>query len=92
MLCGLLSDRDLSPGIDEQLYWQLLFSGPDLLENDEKPGDFYSWFGNYLKTELKPKAVVIISAHWQGKGKNGIFGKISFFYLISEMLMKLSNF
>lgn len=52
------------------------FSGPDLLENDEKPGDFYSWFGDYLKTELKPKAVVIISAHWQGKGKNGIFGNI----------------
>jgi len=47
--------------------------GPTLLENDGKPGDFYSWFGNYLKNELKPKAVVIISAHWQGKGRNGIY-------------------
>jgi len=47
--------------------------GPSLLENVKKPGDFFSWFGNYLKTELKPKAIVIISAHWQGKGRNGIF-------------------
>lgn len=54
-----------------------LFVGPDLIEDTEKPGEFYSWFGNYLKTELKPKAVVCISAHWQGRGSNGIFGNIS---------------
>lgn len=48
--------------------------GPNLLENLAKPGDFYSWFGNYLKNELKPRAIVIISAHWQGEGKEGVFG------------------
>lgn len=51
--------------------------GPNLLDDTEKPGDFYSWLGNYLKNELKPKAIVIISAHWQGEGKNGIFVDIS---------------
>lgn len=48
--------------------------GPSLLEDQGKPGHFYNWLGNYLKNELKPKAIVIISAHWQGQGKNGIFG------------------
>lgn len=48
--------------------------GPNLLDDVGKPGDFYSWFGNYLKNELKPKAIVIISAHWQGEGKGGVFG------------------
>ncbi|CAO3663083.1 hypothetical protein G6F70_004880 [Rhizopus microsporus] len=47
--------------------------GPNLLDNKEKPGDFYTWFGQYIQQELKPKAIVIISAHWQGEGKNGIF-------------------
>ncbi|KAI9498988.1 Extradiol ring-cleavage dioxygenase, class III enzyme, subunit B [Zychaea mexicana] len=47
--------------------------GPNLLEDKEKPGDFYTWFGKYLKKELKPKAIVLISAHWQGTGKNGIY-------------------
>ncbi|KAI8150031.1 aromatic ring-opening dioxygenase LigB subunit [Fennellomyces sp. T-0311] len=47
--------------------------GPNLLEDKEKPGEFYTWFGKYLKNELKPKAIVIISAHWQGTGKNGIY-------------------
>ena len=45
-----------------------------MLENQEKPGDFYSWLGNYIKHELKPKAIVIISAHWQGQGPNGVLG------------------
>lgn len=49
--------------------------GPNLLENQGKAGDFYSWLGNYFKNELKPKAIVIISAHWQGEGKDGVFGK-----------------
>lgn len=49
--------------------------GPDLLENKGLPGTFYTWFGTLLKNELKPKAIVIISAHWQGKGRNGIYGK-----------------
>lgn len=40
------------------------------------PGDFYNWFGKYLKNELKPKAIVIISAHWQGAGRTGISGEI----------------
>lgn len=48
--------------------------GPNLLEDKEKPGEFYNWFGRYLK-QLKPSAIVVISAHWQGQGKNGIFGK-----------------
>ncbi|GAA5799839.1 hypothetical protein HPULCUR_005258 [Helicostylum pulchrum] len=51
--------------------------GPNLLDNLEKPGDFYSWLGNYLKTELKPKAIVIISAHWQGEGKENVFVDVS---------------
>lgn len=51
--------------------------GPNLLENQAKPGDFYSWFGNYLKNELKPRAIVIISAHWQGEGKEGVFVDVS---------------
>ncbi|KAG4080639.1 hypothetical protein HA402_013169 [Bradysia odoriphaga] len=51
--------------------------GPNLIEDTRKPGEFYSWFGNYLKTELKPKAVVCISAHWQGKGSKGIFVDVS---------------
>lgn len=59
------------------LIFHLYFLGPTLLEDKGKPGEFFSWFGNYLKTELKPKAVVIISAHWQGRGKNGIFGNIT---------------
>ncbi|CDS03323.1 hypothetical protein LRAMOSA00725 [Lichtheimia ramosa] len=46
--------------------------GPNLLEDKEKPGEFYNWFGRYLK-QLKPSAIVVISAHWQGQGKNGIF-------------------
>jgi aromatic ring-opening dioxygenase catalytic subunit (LigB family) len=44
------------------------------LENTGKPGAFYNWLGNYLQNELKPKAIVVISAHWQGEGKDGIFG------------------
>jgi 4,5-DOPA dioxygenase extradiol len=44
------------------------------LENQAKAGEFYNWLGNYLKNELKPKAIVIISAHWQGEGKDGVFG------------------
>lgn len=55
------------------------------------PGDFYSWFGNYLKTELKPKAVVIISAHWQGRGSNGIFGNF-FAFELKEVLVNLAIF
>lgn len=47
------------------------------MENQDKPGHFYNWFGNYLKNELKPKAIVIISAHWQGQGNDGVFGMIS---------------
>lgn len=50
--------------------------GPNLLEDVEKPGTFYSWFGNYVKEILKPKAIVIISAHWQGEGKCGVKGKV----------------
>ncbi|KAI9277805.1 aromatic ring-opening dioxygenase LigB subunit [Sporodiniella umbellata] len=38
--------------------------GPTLLEDTEKPGMFYDWFGSYLKN-YAPKAIVIISAHWQ---------------------------
>ncbi|KAI7901499.1 Extradiol ring-cleavage dioxygenase, class III enzyme, subunit B [Cokeromyces recurvatus] len=47
--------------------------GPNLLEDQARPGHFYSWLGNYLKNELKPKAIVIISAHWQGEGREGVF-------------------
>lgn len=50
--------------------------GPTLLEDKEKPGEFYTWFGKYLKQEIKPSAIVIISAHWQGTGKNGVFGTV----------------
>ncbi|CAO3609768.1 unnamed protein product [Mucor fragilis] len=51
--------------------------GPNLLENQDKPGHFYNWFGNYLKNELKPKAIVIISAHWQGQGNDSVFVETS---------------
>lgn len=54
--------------------WLTRHVGPNLLEDKEKPGDFYNWFGKYLK-QLKPSAIVVISAHWQGQGKNGIFGR-----------------
>ncbi|KAG1449111.1 hypothetical protein G6F56_008746 [Rhizopus delemar] len=47
--------------------------GPNLLEDVQKPGKFYTWFGKYIQQTLKPKAIVIISAHWQGEGKEGIF-------------------
>ncbi|KAI8373115.1 Extradiol ring-cleavage dioxygenase, class III enzyme, subunit B [Radiomyces spectabilis] len=47
--------------------------GPNLLEHQGRPGEFYNWFGNVLKNQLKPKAIVIISAHWQGNGKNGVY-------------------
>ncbi|KAI8091315.1 aromatic ring-opening dioxygenase LigB subunit [Gilbertella persicaria] len=46
--------------------------GPNLLEDQAKPGKFYSWFGKYLQA-LKPKGIVIISAHWQGHGHSGIY-------------------
>lgn len=55
--------------------------GPNLLENQAKPGDFYSWLGKYLKYELKPKAIVIISAHWQGEGSDTIFGNSILIYI-----------
>jgi 4,5-DOPA dioxygenase extradiol len=48
--------------------------GPNLLEDKSKPGKFYDWFGKLIKNEIKPKAVVIVSAHWQASGK-GVFGK-----------------
>ncbi|KAI8341239.1 Extradiol ring-cleavage dioxygenase, class III enzyme, subunit B [Chlamydoabsidia padenii] len=47
--------------------------GPNLLEDKDLPGTFYDWFGSLIKRTLKPKAIVIISAHWQGKGGNGIY-------------------
>ncbi|KAI8643877.1 aromatic ring-opening dioxygenase LigB subunit [Parasitella parasitica] len=51
--------------------------GPNLLEDQDKPGHFYNWLGNYLKNELKPRAIVVISAHWQGQGNNGVFVETS---------------
>lgn len=48
--------------------------GPTLLEDKAKPGKFYDWFGKVIRDEIKPKAVVIVSAHWQGQGE-GVFGK-----------------
>ncbi|KAI8346361.1 Extradiol ring-cleavage dioxygenase, class III enzyme, subunit B [Choanephora cucurbitarum] len=51
--------------------------GPNLLENQEKPGQFFEWLGEYIQNELKPKAIVVISAHWQGEGQNNIFVDIS---------------
>ncbi|KAG0166997.1 hypothetical protein DFQ28_011707 [Apophysomyces sp. BC1034] len=47
--------------------------GPDLLENQGRPGTFFEWLGNFIQKELKPKAIVVISAHWQGEGRNGVF-------------------
>ncbi|RUS21665.1 Extradiol ring-cleavage dioxygenase, class III enzyme, subunit B [Endogone sp. FLAS-F59071] len=40
--------------------------GPNLLDDTEKPGKFYEWFGKTIQEEIKPKAIVIFSAHWQG--------------------------
>ncbi|RUP47281.1 Extradiol ring-cleavage dioxygenase, class III enzyme, subunit B [Jimgerdemannia flammicorona] len=40
--------------------------GPNLLEDNEKPGKFYEWLGKKIREEIKPKAIVIFSAHWQG--------------------------
>lgn len=56
------------------------------MDDTEKPGDFYSWLGNYLKNELKPKAIVIISAHWQGEGKEGVFGMCKIYIYIFFMV------
>ncbi|KAI8059874.1 Extradiol ring-cleavage dioxygenase, class III enzyme, subunit B [Gongronella butleri] len=50
----------------------LSHGGPTLLESKDKVGDFYTWFGQLLQSTLKPKAIVIVSAHWQGNGRNGI--------------------
>jgi aromatic ring-opening dioxygenase catalytic subunit (LigB family) len=49
--------------------------GPNLLDDKDKPGKFYEWFGKTIREKIKPKAIVIISAHWQGEG-NGVYGKI----------------
>ncbi|KAI9475941.1 MAG: Extradiol ring-cleavage dioxygenase, class III enzyme, subunit B, partial [Benjaminiella poitrasii] len=51
--------------------------GPNLLDDQAKPGHFYNWLGNYLKNELKPKAIVLISAHWQGEGRESVFVDVS---------------
>lgn len=51
--------------------------GPSLLENiDGKAGQFYTWLGDYIQNVLQPKAIVVISAHWQAEGENTIFGKL----------------
>jgi hypothetical protein len=57
--------------------------GPNLLDNEDKPGKFYDWFGKTIREKIKPKAVVIISGHWQGEG-NGVFGKIASIWLLSS--------
>ncbi|CAO3588118.1 unnamed protein product [Absidia cylindrospora] len=59
--------------ITKQPVFFISHGGPNLLEDKGKPGEFYSWFGSLLKNQLKPKAIVIVSAHWQGRGRNGIF-------------------
>ncbi|KAI8580698.1 hypothetical protein K450DRAFT_198306 [Umbelopsis ramanniana AG] len=46
--------------------------GPNLLDDKDKPGKFYDWFGKTIREKIKPKAVVIVSAHWQGDG-NGVY-------------------
>ncbi|KAI8968311.1 Extradiol ring-cleavage dioxygenase, class III enzyme, subunit B [Mycotypha africana] len=51
--------------------------GPTLLEDQAKPGHFYNWLGQYLKDKLKPKAIVLISAHWQGVNDNHVFVDVS---------------
>lgn len=48
--------------------------GPNLLENQEKPGQFYDWFGSFVKN-YSPKAIVIITAHWQPQQEDKILGK-----------------
>lgn len=46
------------------------------MENiDGKAGQFYTWLGRYIQRVLVPKAIVVISAHWQAQGENTIFGK-----------------
>ncbi|ORZ21403.1 aromatic ring-opening dioxygenase LigB subunit [Absidia repens] len=59
--------------ISKQPVFFISHGGPNLLEDNGKPGEFYSWFGSLLKKQLKPKAIVIVSAHWQGQGRNGIY-------------------
>ncbi|KAG0742119.1 hypothetical protein G6F57_000963 [Rhizopus arrhizus] len=46
--------------------------GPTLLENEEKPGRFYDWFGSLIQKKLAPKAIVIITAHWQPQEEDTI--------------------
>jgi aromatic ring-opening dioxygenase catalytic subunit (LigB family) len=46
-----------------------------LLENEEKPGRFYDWFGSLIQKKLAPKAIVIITAHWQPQEEDTILGK-----------------
>jgi aromatic ring-opening dioxygenase catalytic subunit (LigB family) len=63
--------------------------GPNLLEDKAKPGKFYDWFGKLIREEIKPKAIVIVSAHWQGEG-NGVFGKpASFNWMIFNVYVVL---
>ncbi|ORX60251.1 extradiol ring-cleavage dioxygenase [Hesseltinella vesiculosa] len=63
--------------IQRQPAFFISHGGPNLLEDNGKPGSFYTSFGNLLKNTLKPKAIVIVSAHWQGQGRNGIFVETS---------------
>lgn len=50
--------------------------GPNLLENQEKPGQFYDWFGSFVKN-YSPKAIVIITAHWQPQQEDKILVDVS---------------
>jgi 4,5-DOPA dioxygenase extradiol len=59
--------------------------GPNLLDDKDKPGKFYEWFGKTIREKIKPKAIVIISAHWQGEG-NGVYGKIFSFMACFKIL------
>ncbi|KAI9026404.1 Extradiol ring-cleavage dioxygenase, class III enzyme, subunit B [Phycomyces nitens] len=62
----------IAPTIKRAPVFFISHGGPNLLEDKNKPGEFYTWLGKYIKNIIKPKAIVVISAHWQGKGKSGI--------------------
>ncbi|KAG1578741.1 hypothetical protein G6F48_011695 [Rhizopus delemar] len=62
--------------------------GPTLLENEEKPGRFYDWFGSLIQKRLAPKAIVIITAHWQPQEEETILGSPALAHRVVGLLEK----
>ncbi|EIE89068.1 hypothetical protein RO3G_13779 [Rhizopus delemar RA 99-880] len=57
-------------------------------ENEEKPGRFYDWFGSLIQKRLAPKAIVIITAHWQPQEEETILGSPALAHRVVGLLEK----